>query len=350
MQNNTQYQLPPLPHDAPFEIRPSAGKGRGAFATRDIEAPACVLREEPLFVIWKPDFEIGPSDVESAFLRLGGVEKQRFITVGWSENRSFVSRFETFMRNKFQIVEAGHDHAPDVVADGQGMFLLCSRFNHSCVPNAAVVESSSSRSNYAQAIYAIKPIARGEEITINYDPNFNYLTTEIRRSAGTWDFVCNCRACDVTDPFHYVSDMRRALLRGLYYLLSGVDAPGCEGRKSPLTREAEKEKTFLKDWHLVKSGSKEAEKVMTWSVLAGYVSEAEGLADLASEHFRNAVIAIGRLCGEDPEAEKRKIYGSNACLWALKSRDAIKSCRPADHFDVTDREQLLTRALRLPLS
>lgn len=183
----------------------------------------------------------------------------------------------------------------------------------------------------------------GEEITINYEAMFYYLTTEIRRSAGSWDFVCECRACNISDPFHYISDMRRALLRGLYYLLNGIDAPGCEGRKTPVTREAEKKKTTSGNWDWAEPDSKDIEKYITWTTLSAYLSEAEGVPDLASKHFRNAAIAIFYL--SDP----LEVHWSNATLWAIKSRDAIKSCRPADHVDVIDREKILIQVvLRLP--
>lgn len=128
------------------------------------------------------------------------------------------------MRNKLQLMKAGFGRYAE--PDGH---LFCSRFNHPRVPNADVVESPSRRSNYAPEIDAARPTARGEEITINH------LTTHIHRSAGTWD----CPACNMSDPFHSISDMRRALPRGLDYLLNGIDAPGCAGRN---TREAEKEK------------------------------------------------------------------------------------------------------------
>lgn len=321
-----------MPQDATFEIRPSAGKGLGAFATKDIEGTSYVLHEEPLVVIRKLEDVINAVDVETAYLSLTSVEKEQFMSLGFSVNRSFVSRFDTFMRNKYQVMK--FVHARDTEPDGQGMYLLCSRFNHSCVPNAAIIEYPPSRSDYAQAIYAIKPIARGEEIMVSYDSMDNYLTTEIRRSAGTWDFICTCPACNVNDPFHYISDMRRGLLRGLYYLLNGVDVPGCEGRKIPVTKEAAKQKTNLKNWPLVKKGSKDAEKIMTWSMLSGYLFEAEGLADMASEHFKNAVIAIWRLCGEDRVAGMQEVHWNHAFLWATRSLEAIKSYRPAHHGDV----------------
>lgn len=342
---NNEHWIPCLPQDAPFEIRRSAGKGRGGFATKDMEAGACVLHEKSLLVICKPEAAIRAKDIETAFSCLNKCEQEQFLSVGSSAKNPLQGSllFDTFMRNKFQLMRArvGQKAEPD----GQGMYLLCSRFNHSCVPNAAVVEAPSCRLDYAHEIYATRPIARGEEITINYDPIFNYLTTEIRRSAGTWDFVCDCPACNISDPFHRISDMRRALLRGLYYLLNGTDAPGCEGRKIPVTREAAKEKLTARNRTFLQRGSKALENFITWSMLSGYLLEAEGLADLASEHFRHATVATCRL--RDAVGGMHEVHRSNASLWALKSRDSIKSCRPADHVDVLDREQLLLQVLRL---
>lgn len=317
-----------MPQDAAFEFRPSAGKGLGAFATKDIEGKSYVLHEEPLFVIRKPEDAINADDVETAYLSLNSVEKEQFVSSGFSVNRSFVSRFDTFMRNRFRVEKFGH--ALNAEPDGQGIYLLCSRFNHSCVPNANYIEHPPSRSDYAQAIYAIKPIARGEEITVNYDTVCYLLPTEIRRSASTWDFICNCPACNVNDPFHYISDMRRALLRGLHYLVKGKDVLGCEGMEIPVTQESAKQK-----------GSKDAEKIITWSMLSGYLLEAEGLADMASECFASAVIAIWELCGKDPAVGMQEVHRIYVLGWATRSLELIQSCRPAHHRDVKDKEEFL---------
>ena len=331
---NYQYRLPVLPPDAPFEIRPSAGKGLGAFATRDIEAASRVLLEEPLMVICKPDYEISDVDVETAFSRLNPGERSQFLSMGVSENRSFVSTFDTFMRNKFEV-----RRAPNEKPDGQGMYLLCPRINHSCVPNAAVMYSPPRRSTYAHAVYALKPIAQGEEITINYNPNSYYHTYEMRHRAGTWDFTCDCPACNVSDPFHYVSDMRRILLRGLFYLMNGVDVAGCEGRKVPVTREGEKEK--ISTMQRSSLTFKDLENIVKWSVLSGYLAEVEGIAMMASAYFKNAMAVTLELYDESPAVGMREAYRRDAYRWASKSLDAIKSCRPADHSDVKDREKLL---------
>jgi hypothetical protein len=57
------------------EMKPSPGKGWGAFATRRIERGAMILREKPLFVIRKPHEEITEEDVWAAFQQLIPSEK-----------------------------------------------------------------------------------------------------------------------------------------------------------------------------------------------------------------------------------------------------------------------------------
>lgn len=196
-------------------------------------------------------------------------------------------------------------------------------------------------STYAHAIYAIKPIAKGEEITFNYDTDSYYQTTEIRRNVGSWDFICNCRACNVNDPFHYVSDMRRVLLRGLLYLMNGgQDAPGWEGSKVPVTQEAEKAKYTQMEGRSL--SFKDAEKIAMWNVLSGYLAEAEGIAIMASGNFQNAAMVTLTLCGQGP-VEMQKTYRDDAYRWATYSLSAIKSCRPADHVDVQDRARFVRR-------
>ena len=73
------YRSLHVPSDAPFELKPSSGKGWSAFATRRIERGAMILREKPLFVIRKPHEEITEEDVWAAFQQLIPSEKQQFL-------------------------------------------------------------------------------------------------------------------------------------------------------------------------------------------------------------------------------------------------------------------------------
>lgn len=84
-----------------------------------------------------------------------------------------------------------------------------------------------------------------------------------------------------------------------------------------------------------------------WSVILGYLSESRGLADTASTHFRIAVIAALGYCGEDQVAGMRERHCDIAFRWGKKNLETIKSCRPADHVDVKDTEQLWVIVLQL---
>lgn len=165
------------------------------------------------------------------------------------------------------------------------------------MPNAAVAYALPVRSKYAHEVYAVRPIAKGEEITFSYDTFYYFQTTEIRGSAGNLSFVCDCPACDVNDPFHYVSDMRRALLRRIYYLLNGIDAPGCAGRKIPVTPEADEEKMTPAKWKSLTF--KHAERCVKWHALAWYLAEAESLTIIASTVFKNTVLLTLRMLAAD---------------------------------------------------
>lgn len=67
------------PGDVPFELRPSPGKGWGAFATRTMAPGELVFDEKPLFVIQKPTKHITEFNVRAAFRQLSPREKQQFL-------------------------------------------------------------------------------------------------------------------------------------------------------------------------------------------------------------------------------------------------------------------------------
>lgn len=58
------YRQLRIPADAPFELKPSPGKGWGGFATRHIKKGSVILREKALFTIANPNrFDITDEDV-----------------------------------------------------------------------------------------------------------------------------------------------------------------------------------------------------------------------------------------------------------------------------------------------
>ena len=77
---------------------------------------------------------------------------------------------------------------------GLGIFDIACSFNHSCEPNAAIVAGGES---FASAtIRASRPIATGEEVTIDYlacfDGSATAKRTELREK---YLFDCRCAAC-----------------------------------------------------------------------------------------------------------------------------------------------------------
>jgi SET domain len=207
-----------VPSGAPFELKPSPGKGWGAFATRRIERGAMILRENALFVIRKPHEEITEEDVWAAFKQLRPSEKQQFSLLRDNGSRPFTRMTQTCAENSFAISNSTRPRAIDTPI--HGVFLLHSRFNHSCIPNSKVPTTSED----CIATFATRDIIAGEEITICYNTDFECRNRHERHQALR--FVCDCKACLIDTPFQQLSDMRRILIRGLEYLTSGVDLHG----------------------------------------------------------------------------------------------------------------------------
>lgn len=103
-----------------------------------------------------------------------------------------------------------------------GCYILLSRINHSCVPNAKIPDTENEGGSIA--CFATKDIVGGEEITFCYNTDFACRTSLDRHRELR--FMCECRACRPGTLFHELSEMRRSMIRGLQYLLHGQDFDG----------------------------------------------------------------------------------------------------------------------------
>ena len=98
--------------------------------------------------------------------------------------------------------------------DTCGIFLQCSRFNHSCSPNARYSWNPEIK---RLRIYALRDIARGEEILVSYLSSRNvYGSTRAERQARLQlrGFTYNCVVC--TQPETVASDERRVRVKELW--------------------------------------------------------------------------------------------------------------------------------------
>lgn len=75
---------------------------------------------------------------------------------------------------------------------GDGLFLMFSRINHSCDPNAAW---DTGRAPGVMEVRAKRHIRPGEEITISYINQLEKPTDERRQRLRRWGFVCQCSKC-----------------------------------------------------------------------------------------------------------------------------------------------------------
>lgn len=190
----------------------------GAFATRRIMKGAIILEEKPFFIIRKPHQAILDEDIWSAFQKLVPSGKRQFLDLRDNGSRPFICMSDAFAENSFAITSSVLSGTYGRLA--HGLFLLHSRFNHSCIPNSKLPDTGKE----IVTSFATRDIAEGEEITFCCNSDFECRTMRDRHQQLR--FNCNCKACYTGTPFQQLSDMRRILIRGLQYLTHGIDIDG----------------------------------------------------------------------------------------------------------------------------
>lgn len=194
----------------PFVIRASTGAGQGVFAKRDLAAGTTIIYDRvPLSIeaASSPDQE--EAAVQEAFEKLNRNDKHQFLALHEGSSPRKSKAYRIFRPNAFD-----DDGKPCVYG-------TVSRINYSCEPNAQLEDKPDQRVE----IIAIKPIAKGEEVLISYNPRFIGLGRRIRQNLLqiNHDFECRCSACHRTGTELEVSDLRRRLIGFLLHVLRGED-------------------------------------------------------------------------------------------------------------------------------
>ncbi|KAI1648250.1 SET domain-containing protein [Daldinia loculata] len=320
MSQDHPYRRLQIPKDAPFELRPSSpGKGWGAFATRLIKQGDPVLIERPLFVIPKPSQYITDGDVFAAFQRLTPTAKQQFLLLRDNAGGPFESLNEALAENSLAMsANSGH-----------GLFLLHSRFNHSCVPNAKIPETSGE----IITMFAIRDIMAGEEITFCYKNDFECRTRRERHEALR--FVCDCKACLLGTPFQQLSDIRRKFVRGLRYLTLGFDIDGKRQNSSSPIIADRKLKEAAENLSIPHCNR------LIYQLLVSFLLEEEGLLDyLTRERLEPSMVIMPSLFETESNARIARIAMAEQ-TWLGKVQMAFRLYGRADAAD-----ELLSKAFR----
>jgi SET domain-containing protein len=142
-----------------IEVKESAGKGLGIFATAEIPCGARVLAEEPLL---KVDEENGSwKDVLPAFEKLSVSQKNSYLQLREFADAAFKHSAEQ------EIGRAGKQCRKFLAIWAAYAFghvsLLGSRFNHSCIPN---IHFAYDPYLGKETFHAVRNITAGEEVTI----------------------------------------------------------------------------------------------------------------------------------------------------------------------------------------
>ena len=189
-----------VPNQEIFAIRqvPNRPPGcQGFIAQRDIPEGMSILIEQPLFVI--NDIGKQLSAVNVTEINTAAVQHPQFLQL--SSARNPPSNRSIFETNSYSMG-----------IRRQGIFLLASRMNHSCLPNAYFAWNADLN---RLTVHAITPIRAGEEILANYriDLSYKVSNTRQREFYDQYRFRCDCRACIQAAPFTASSDDRRKSMR-----------------------------------------------------------------------------------------------------------------------------------------
>jgi tetratricopeptide (TPR) repeat protein len=206
------------------KVGQSPGRGRGLFATRDMDSGEIILCEKPFCVVWGHENEAltvmtydgrddrirvfpaglckaivqklrdNPSQVDKVMDLYGhyrGIGKQLIMR----DSGTLIDTFQVHdivARNAFgpgPVYSGRYYGGEDVSNASAGLWILASYTNHSCIPNAEKESIGD-----LMVLRATRPIGAGEEITHSYDESSDY---DARATAlmNTWGFTCNCALC-----------------------------------------------------------------------------------------------------------------------------------------------------------
>ncbi|KAK5697290.1 hypothetical protein LTR97_007426 [Elasticomyces elasticus] len=191
-----------------YEIKDAPGKGRGVFAAQDIKSGTVIMEDRKMMEIKKePSQLVTERDVQQAFKALSKRQQEQFMQLHQGD-RPYPSKvMRIFVANNTK--------------SGNNSFipLNTAMLNHSCLPNAEMPDSEEG------VLYAVRPIAKGEEICQSYYSSPWCATKRQRVSVlqAYYSFQCTCEACTRGPAETAISDARRQLLEILSTMKKGFE-------------------------------------------------------------------------------------------------------------------------------
>ena len=201
-----------------YELKSIDGKGLGAIAKKNIKRGTLILKEDPQ-ISDDGNKKYGPEWIKSvweSFKRMDILDQEEYLklsTDNRTSNLDFLIPFidQTYgnespsIRQKillslqvFKSNSWGEDSSePGNLVKKRHLFIVSSRFNHSCQPNVRMWKLS----NYQMLCRATRKIKAGEELTFPYDSiiPFGLKNREFRQKYinDEHDMICFCDFCKV---------------------------------------------------------------------------------------------------------------------------------------------------------
>ncbi|KAH9208603.1 hypothetical protein DL95DRAFT_395098 [Leptodontidium sp. 2 PMI_412] len=186
-----------VPDKKLWEVIDIPGKGKGIIVTQNITPGTLLLSEAPLI---KTDvvqsLTTAEQDLENALGKLSISEQENFRTLHTNFPENTEEKLIGIIRSN------AYPLGPDTEVGG--LFADIARINHSCLPNTV---QHWDELLGKQTIYAVRPIANGEEITTCYQPGG---TSSKRKEIlkEFFKFDCTCELCSLPPDELKASDER----------------------------------------------------------------------------------------------------------------------------------------------
>ncbi|PSS28173.1 hypothetical protein M430DRAFT_32646 [Amorphotheca resinae ATCC 22711] len=171
------------------------GKGKGLVATGDISPGTLILSDAPLITtdVIK-SIESTEQDLARALKALPKESQRAYLSL--HNNYPGKNPLSNIVRSN------GYPLGPG--SDVGGVFANVSRINHSCRPNA---KHSWNPTLQKQTVYAIRPIAAGEELSLSYLSGGTYSERQ-EQLKNLFGFSCACELCTLPPDDRRASDNR----------------------------------------------------------------------------------------------------------------------------------------------
>jgi SET domain-containing protein len=167
-----------------YTIKPSPGKGLSIFAAKALKPADVILIEKAVLRLVRTDVKNTIPEVDRLVAEMDPRNREEFLTLGESPTEYPPRNMKIYSANAFE-----YDKSSGAI------FLKIARCNHSCRPNAEVLDRGDED---GAKLVAIRPIAAGEEVFLCYlGPMAGSRYVRHMTLRNNYTFTCDCATCSL---------------------------------------------------------------------------------------------------------------------------------------------------------